>query len=107
MAKAAKKAPTKTEVFGNISADTDLTKKEVAAVFESLEKQIGKALGRSGPKMFTIPGLCKIVVQHKPKTPAKTGVPNPFRPGELMDVAAKPARNNVKIRALKKLKDMA
>ncbi|MBN1854357.1 MAG: HU family DNA-binding protein [Pirellulales bacterium] len=107
MTKAAKKAPTKTEVFANIAAETELSKRDVAAVFESLEKQIAKALSRNGPKMFTVPGLCKIVVQHKPATKAKKGVPNPFRPGELMDVAAKPARNIVKVRALKKLKDMA
>ncbi|MTI12200.1 DNA-binding protein, partial [Sansalvadorimonas verongulae] len=34
-------------------------------------------------------------------------VPNPFRPGELMDVAAKPASIQVKVRPLKKLKDFA
>ena len=52
-------------------------------------------------------GLCKIVVQNKPAQPAKFGVPNPFRPGETMDVAAKPARRVVKVRPLKGLKDMA
>jgi hypothetical protein len=34
-------------------------------------------------------------------------LPNPFKPGELMDRAAKPAYNKVKVRALKLLKDMA
>ena len=43
---------------------------------------------------------------QKPAQPAKKGVPNPFKPGELMDVAAKPAKNVVKVRALKNLKDM-
>ena len=33
--------------------------------------------------------------------------PNPFKPGEMMKVAAKPARRVVKVRALKSLKDMA
>ena len=41
------------------------------------------------------------------KVVAKKGVPNPFKPGELMDVAAKPASIAVKCLALKKLKDMA
>ena len=36
----------------------------------------------------------------------RKGVPNPFKPGELMDVAAKPATTKVKVRALKNLKDM-
>ncbi|WP_425398453.1 HU family DNA-binding protein [Aeoliella sp.] len=107
MAKAAPKPPTKTEVFANIAEKTDLTKRQVAAVFEALSEEIEKSLvGRSAPKTFTLHGLCKIVVQHKPAKPARKNVPNPFRPGETMDVAAKPAKNVVKIRPLKRLKDM-
>ena len=44
--------------------------------------------------------------QRKPAQPAKKGVPNPFKPGELMDVPAKPAKNVVKVRPLKNLKEM-
>jgi nucleoid DNA-binding protein len=107
MAKAAaKKPPTKTEIYASISEATGVAKKDVAAVFESLVDEIAKSLSKKGSQAFTIPGLCKIVVQHKPAQPAKKGVPNPFKPGELMDVAAKPAKNVVKVRALKKLKDM-
>lgn len=103
---AAKKPPTKTEIFANIAESTGLAKRDVAAVFDALSDEIGKALSKKGPQSFTLPGLCKIVVQHKPAQPARKGVPNPFRPGELMDVAAKPAKNVVKVRPLKKLKDM-
>lgn len=107
MAKAAtKKAPTKTEIYNNISESTGVAKKDVAAVFESLQTEIKKSLGRSGSGNFTIPGLCKVVVQRKPATKGKKGVPNPFKPGELMDVKPKPARNVVKVRPLKALKDM-
>lgn len=106
MAKAAK-APTKTEIMNNIAESTSLSKKDVSAVFDALAEEIQANIGKkSGPGMFTIPGLCKIVVQRKPATKAKKGVPNPFKPGELMDVAAKPARNVVKIRPLKALKEM-
>ena len=100
------KPPTKTEILTAIAEATDLSKKDIAAVFEALTGQIADAIGKKGPGAFTIPGLCKIVVQHKPAQPAKKGVPNPFKPGELMDVAAKPARNVVKVRPLKALKDM-
>jgi nucleoid DNA-binding protein len=103
---AAKKPPTKTEIYASISESTGVAKKDVAAVFDALVDEISKALSKKGSQAFTIPGLCKIVVQHKPAQPAKKGVPNPFKPGELMDVAAKPAKNVVKVRALKKLKDM-
>ncbi|RIK87675.1 MAG: DNA-binding protein [Planctomycetota bacterium] len=107
MAKAAaKKPPTKTEIYASISEATGVAKKDVAAVFDALSDEVAKSLSKKGAQAFTIPGLCKIVVQHKPAQPAKKGVPNPFKPGELMDVAAKPAKNVVKVRALKKLKDM-
>ena len=106
MAKATKKPPTKSEVYANIAEATDLSKKQVSSVFDALTDEIRKSVSKNGPKAFTIPGLCKIVVQHKPATKGKKGVPNPFRPGELMDVAPKPARSIVKVRPLKSLKDM-
>lgn len=104
MAKAAPKPPTKTEIFAGIAEETGLTKKQVSEVFDSLSNQIEKALGKRGPQTFTIPGLCKIVVQHKPAQKEREGI-NPFT-GEPTIFKAKPASNVVKIRALKKLKDM-
>lgn len=106
MAKVAKKAPTKTEILTNIAAATDLSKKDVAAVFDALVAEIKKSLGSRGAGVFAIPGLLKIEKKKIPARPAKQGVPNPFRPGELMDVAARPAMNKVKVRPLKNLKDM-
>ena len=107
MAKVAKKAPTKTEILTNIAAATDLSKKDVAAVFDALATEIKKSLGSRGAGVFAIPGLLKIEKKKIPARPAKQGVPNPFKPGELMDVAARPAMNKVKVRPLKNLKDMA
>jgi nucleoid DNA-binding protein len=104
MAKAAIKPPTKTEVFANIAEATGLTKRDVSNVFDALADQIKKSLGSRGPKTFTIHGICKIVVQHKPATKERQGT-NPFT-GEPTVFKAKPARNVVKIRPLKKLKDM-
>ena len=106
MAKAAKKPPTKTEILTNIATATDLTKKQVADVMEALAKEIKKSLGPRGPGAFALPGLLKIEKKRIPARPAKKGVPNPFKPGELMDVAARPASNKVKVRPLKNLKDM-
>ena len=106
MAKASKPL-TKSQVMAAIADDTGMAKKDVAAVFESLGKQMKKALGRGGPGVFAIPGLVKVEKKKVPARPARTGVPNPFRPGETMDIAAKPASVKVKVRALKALKDMA
>jgi nucleoid DNA-binding protein len=106
MAKSAAKAPTKSEVFANIATATGLTKKQVAAVFEALGKEIGKSVGKKGPGVFQIPGLCKVIRKQIPAKPAQKNVLNRFT-GQYGDVAAKPARTTVRVRPLKALKDMA
>ena len=109
--KAIRNAYTKSQLFTHISEDTELTRKQVASVFDSLDefkKFISEGPIKSrGAGQFKIPGLMKIKINKKPATKARKNVPNPFRPGELMDVKAKPARNVVKVLALKALKDMA
>ncbi len=105
MAKAAPKPPTKTEIITNIAEATDLSKKQITAVFEALGAEIQKAIGkRGGPGQFTVPSLCKITVQRKPATKERKGI-NPFTKEETT-FKAKPACNVVKIRPLKGLKDM-
>jgi len=59
------KARTKTQIMGDISDKTGLTRKEVASVFESMAGLIKKDL-RRGPGTFTVPGLMKIKKVHKP-----------------------------------------
>ena len=103
MAKA-EKPPTKTQIMASIAEETNLSKKEIAAVFEALTSQIEKAVSKKGPGSFTIPGLCKIVVKDKPALP-KRQVRNPGT-GEMVWAAPKPASRQVKIRPLKGLKDM-
>ncbi len=99
------KAPTKSEILSNIAAKTDLSRKQVAAVFDALAGQIKSAIGRKGAGVFAMPGLFKITVVQKPAVPARMGI-NPFTKQEQM-FAAKPARRVVKVRPLKALKDMA
>ena len=106
MATAKKKAMSKTELVGRIADTTELTKRDVSSVLESLAEQIERSLGRRGPGVFTLPGLIKIEKKRVPARKARKGVPNPFKPGELMDIAAKPASTKVKVRPLKNLKDM-
>lgn len=98
---------TQTQVIAAIAEGTELAKADVKAVFESLEIVIRKQLGPRGAGSIVIGGLVKIEKKKKPARPAKKNVPNPFKPGETMDVAAKPASKVVKVRPLKKLKDMA
>lgn len=98
------KAPTKSEVYGEISKVTGLSRKQVSSVFESLSGVVKKSLSKKGPGMFTVPGLLKIRVIHKPATPERKGM-DPFTKQERV-FKAKPARNVVRIRPLKALKDM-
>jgi len=104
MAANTSKPPTKSEIYAKIVEDTGLTRKDVAAVFESLNGQIKKNLGGRGPGLFSIPGLLKMRVVKKPARKARKGV-NPFT-GEEMMFKAKPATKVVKVSPLKGLKDM-
>lgn len=95
---------TKTQILSGIAENTGLTKKEVGSVFCELEGLICQHLKKGGTGEFVVPGLMKIMTKHKPATKARKGV-NPFT-GEMTTFKARPARNVIKVRALKKLKDM-
>ncbi len=104
---ALKEAMTKTQLLAELAENTGLSKKDVAAVLDDLADQVERHVKKGAVGQFTLPGLLKIKTVKKPARKAQKGVPNPFRPGETMDVAAKPASVQVKALALKKLKDMA
>ena len=101
----AAKLPTKSEILVSIAQSTELSRKQVASVFDALSGLIKKNVGRKGPGMFVVPGLMKLVVVQKPAVAAHKGI-NPFTKQEQM-FKAKPARRVIKVRPLKALKDMA
>ena len=92
------KAVTKSEVYQRIAQETNLSRKQIAAVFDSLGKIIRQELGKKGPGTLAVGGLMKFKLQRKPATKAGRR-PNPFKPGEMMEVKAKPARSDKKARA--------
>ncbi|MDH5762921.1 MAG: HU family DNA-binding protein [Nitrospinota bacterium] len=98
------KPPTKSEILNHIASETDLSRKQVAAVFESLGGMINKSLSSRGPGLFNVVGLMKVKVIKKPATKERKGI-NPFT-GEETVFKAKPARKVVKVQPLKALKDM-
>jgi len=104
---AVKKAMTKTALLGEISENTNLSKKEVGAVIDELSNIIHRHVKKRSVGSFTLPGLLKIKTVKKPARKAQKNVPNPFKPGETMDIAAKPATTKIKVLPLKRLKDMA
>ena len=98
------KAFTKGQLFTTLASCTGLQRKEISTLFDELGTVIAAHLKKQGPGQFTIPGLVKISVKHKPATKARKGI-NPFT-GEEMMFKAKPARNVVKVRPLQRLKAM-
>ena len=98
---------TKTAILNEIATNTGLSRKQVSDVMAELETVIERHVKKRAVGEFTLPGLLKIKTVKKPAQRARKGVPNPFRPGETMDVAAKPASVRMRITPLKKLKEMA
>ena len=98
------KPMTKTEILNALADGSGLTKKQVAGVLDELSTLISRNIGKRGPGVFNMPGLMKILVQRKPATKERKGI-SPFT-GEETIFKAKPARNVVKIRPLKGLKEM-
>jgi len=95
---------TKTQIIAAIAESTDLSKKEVAAVFGSLSDLLTAHMKRRGSGEFTIPDTgVKVRRVKKPARKSRMGR-NPAT-GETIKIAAKPASTVVKVAALKALKD--
>ena len=101
---AAEPTMTKSTILDEIAGNTGLSKKQVSSVFDELTTLIERHTKKGAVGQFTLPGLMKIEVKRKPATKARKGI-NPFT-GEETVFKAKPARNVVRIRPLKKVKDM-
>lgn len=95
----------KTQMLQQISDATELNKKQVQAVLDELTNIIEGHIKKKGIGEFVLPGLLKITTVKKPATKARKGI-NPFTGEEVM-FKAKPASTSVKVRPLKKLKEMA
>lgn len=97
------KPRTKGSLFGTIAEHTELSRKQVAGVFDAMAAIMAADLTKGCGK-FQVPGLMRVVKIYKPATKAREGK-NPFT-GEPMMIKAKPARNIVRVRPLKNLKSM-
>ena len=95
----------KTQVVTHIAETTELSRKQVQSVLDELSTVIEGHISKKGCGEFVLPGLMKIVTVKKPARKARKGI-NPFTGEETM-FKAKPASIQVKIRPLKKMKEMA
>jgi DNA-binding protein HU-beta len=92
---------TKSQLIEEIAEDTELGKKDVKSVIESLVTVGHKELKKTG--VFLVPGFAKFVVIKKPATKARKGI-NPFTK-EPTVFKARPARKIVRARPVKAAKD--
>ncbi|MBB5212839.1 MULTISPECIES: HU family DNA-binding protein [Microbulbifer] len=96
---------TKTQILNQIAENTELSRKQVQSVLDELTDLIEGHVKKRAVGEFALPGLMKITTVKKPAKKARKGI-NPFT-GEETVFKAKPASIQVKIRPLKKLKEMA
>ncbi len=102
---AIKEKYTKTQILNELADKTELSRKQVSSVIDELGDLIERHIKKRAVGEFALPGLLKITTVRKPATKARKGI-NPFT-GEETTFKAKPARTVVKVRPLKKLKEMA
>lgn len=95
----------KTQILTEIAESTDLSRKQVGAVIEELSSLIERHIKKRACGEFVLPGMLKVTTVKKPARKARKGI-NPFT-GEETVFKAKPASIAVKVRPLKKLKEMA
>ena len=101
---ASAKARTKSGCFETIAEHVGIRRRDVAGVFHVMGSMIKADLSKSGSGIFSVPGLMRITVKRKPATKARPGI-NPFTK-EPITIKAKPARNVVRVRPLRALRDM-
>src|SRR5262245_33455676 len=96
---------TKSAIYAELSEKTQLSKKQVAEVFDALYALIKREVSKSGPGEFVVPtSLMKVKRKVRPAREARMGT-DP-RTGEKKMYPPKPATEVIKVMPLKSLKDL-
>jgi nucleoid DNA-binding protein len=101
---ATKKAPTKSQVYADLAEGAGITRKQVQAIFEGLTGLVKKHLKKDGDTL-TIPGVVKLTLRRKKATKGGETKVNQFT-GQSYVTQAKPAKNDIRARVPKALKEM-
>lgn len=104
MAKAAKKALTKSAFLAEIAEKTELSKKQVDGVLEAIVELVKKELGGKGIGKVVIPGLARMGVNKVKAVKGGVEKKNPLT-GAMYITKDKPAYNKVSVRPIKALKE--
>lgn len=100
------KPKTKAQLVNEIGKRTDITNGDVANVLDALADVVLEDLSPGGPGSITIAGLVKIDIAAQAARAERQGR-NPAT-GEAITIAARPAqeRGKVRVRVLKRLRDV-
>jgi nucleoid DNA-binding protein len=102
------KSYSKSQVVGYIADQAGISKKEAVEALAALDDLIIAHLKSSVKsdkvKGFTLPGLLKCVVKYRKPKPKRKGI-NPATK-EVIMIKAQPGRNVVRVRVLKRLKEI-
>jgi nucleoid DNA-binding protein len=104
MAKAAKKAMTKSAFVGELAEKAGITKKQVEAVLDGIGATIVGQVGSKGPGKFVLPGIARITLTRKAAVKGGEKKINPLN-GQEYVTKPKPAYNRVNIRPVKAMKE--
>ncbi len=98
------KRMTKAQILSHIAEGSELSKKDVSAVFDSLRELVRRELGRRGPGEFVVPELALKLKVRKVEAVKGKKFRNPQTGEEIIkDV---PASKKLKATPLKKLKEL-
>lgn len=100
------KSITKGQFLTEIADQSELSKQQVAAVFEAMTNVIVKNLSPKGPGVIALPGLFKLKAKRVKAVKGGKEVPNRFKPGEMTTTKDKAAHTKVSVRPLKGLKEL-
>lgn len=104
MAKAAKKALTKSAFLAELAEKTELSKKQVDGVLDALVELVKKELGGKGAGKVVIPGLARMTVTKVKAVKGGVEKKNPLT-GAMYITKDKPAYNKVRLSPIKALKE--
>jgi len=108
MAKAAKaggkKAMTKSAFLAQVAEETQLTKKQVEAVMDSILGVVKNQLGSKGAGKLVLPGLARLALTRVEKVKGGVEKLNPLTK-QMYITKDKPAYNKVTMRPIKALKE--
>ena len=104
MAKAPKKAMTKSAFLAELAEKTELSKKQVDAVLNGIVEMVQRELSGKGAGKLVIPGLARMSVTKVKAVKGGVEKKNPLN-GQMYITKDKPAYNKVRVSPIKALKE--